>query len=303
MNIGLVHMDGKLPNLALMQIAAYHQARGDSVEWWNGPLFPCDRVYASRIFKHTSDDLLEYVVRGGTGYSAEVVLSDEIKESSPGKAWKFYPKYYNHLGFSEIGCRLKCSFCVVPQTHGQPRQASSISDLLSNPKGGERLCLLDDDFLGHPNNEEVFEELIDRKLKVNFICGLNIRLITEKQAQLLARTNFRNNAFIERQVSFAWDIYKDKKLIERGFRRCVDAGITPRKMQFFVLIGYDSTPEEDRERVETIRSWGADPFVMAYDRKVKYQNYFQRWVNHRAIFNSVKFEDYKPATKKKEWHD
>lgn len=298
MKIGLVHMDGKLPNLSLMQIASYHQSQGDKVEWWVGPLFPYDRVYASKIFEHTFDNLPEYVVRGGTGYKELIDLPEKIKESDPAKAWNFYPKYANHLGFSEIGCRLKCSFCVVPKTHGQPRKASDIETLLSNPRGGDRLCLLDDDFLGHPKSEDVFEELIDRGLKVNFICGLNIRLITEKQAQLLAKTNFKNNAFMESQVSFAWDIYKDKKLIERGFRRCVDAGISPRKMQFFVLIGYDSTPEEDRERVETIRDWGADPFVMAYNRKDQYQNYFQRWVNHRAIFNTIPFEDYKPATKK-----
>ncbi len=30
------HMPGKsFPNLALMKIAAYHKARGDTVEWWN----------------------------------------------------------------------------------------------------------------------------------------------------------------------------------------------------------------------------------------------------------------------------
>lgn len=298
MEIGLIHMDGSIPNLALMQIAAYHKKRGDSVGWWNGPLFSYDRVYASKIFKQTSDELPGYVIRGGTGFDENEPMQNDMQLSNPGEAWELYPKYKNHLGFSEIGCRLKCSFCVVPTTHGQPRQASSIKDLLVNPNGEDRLCLLDDDFLGHPNSEEVFAELIDRDLRVNFICGLNIRLITEKQAQLLSRTNFWNKSFKSRQVSFAWDIYKDKKIIERGFKRCVEAGIKPWKMQFFVLIGYDSTPEEDRERVETIRNWGADPFVMAYDRRVKYQNNFQRWVNHRAIFNTIKFEDYRPATKK-----
>ena len=64
-------------------------------------------------------------------------------------------------------------------------------------------------------------------------------------------------------------------------------------MQFYVLIGYNSTPEEDLHRVETLRKLGANPFAMAYDRTVQYQKDFQRWVNHKAIFKTVKFKDYR----------
>jgi len=35
-----------------------------------------------------------------------------------------------------------------------------------------------------------------------------------------------------------------------------------------------------------------DPFVMPYDKENIYQKRFTRWVNHKAIFNSVKWEDY-----------
>lgn len=286
-------MDGKLPNIALMKIAAYHNAIGDDVEWWNGPLFEYDSVYASKIFSFTDELLPDYVVRGGTGYSWDNRLPAEFDEADPGGGWFMYPNYQNHIGFSERGCRLKCSFCVVPQKEGKPKLDNRIDELLSNPNGADRLVLLDDDFLGHPDCEDVFQELIDRGLKVCFSQGLNIRLITEKQAQLLANVKFRNLSFKKSQVTFAWDRPKDRKAIEAGFRRCVDAGIKPYQMQFFVLIGYDSTMEQDRHRVETIRRWGADPFVMAYDKTDRYQRRFQRWVNHRAIFNTIPFEQYR----------
>jgi hypothetical protein len=55
MNIGLVDVDshGGFPNLALMRIASFHKAQGDSVEWAN-PLFGhYDRVYQSKIFTFT----------------------------------------------------------------------------------------------------------------------------------------------------------------------------------------------------------------------------------------------------------
>ena len=65
-------------------------------------------------------------------------------------------------------------------------------------------------------------------------------------------------------------------------------------MQFFVLIGYDTTPEQDYYRVMMLwEKFGALPFVMPYNKKDLYQKRFTRWVNHRAIFKSVAWEDYR----------
>jgi hypothetical protein len=61
----------------------------------------------------------------------------------------------------------------------------------------------------------------------------------------------------------------------------------------YVLIGFDSTPEEDLYRVETLRGLGIDPFVMPFNKKDKYQRDFARWVNHKAIFKSVPWKEYK----------
>ena len=284
-------MDGKLPNIALMRLGSHYKKLGADVEWWTGPLFKYDQVFASKIFSFTGDNLPEYVIRGGTGFDVAKKLPSNIEEDHGG-GWFLYPNYPNHIGFSERGCRLKCSFCVVPEKDGTPKEVATIQDLLTNPHGEDRLVLLDDDFLGHPKCEDVFQELIDRKLKVCFSQGLNIRIITERQAELLARTKFWNTRFTFQQITFAWDRPKDRKSVKNGFDRCVAAGIKPYKMQFFVLVGYDSTREEDMERIETIRSWGADPFVMAYDRTDPYQRNLQRWVNRRAIFQSTTWEEY-----------
>ena len=102
--------------------------------------------------------------------------------------------------------------------------------------------------------------------------------------------NFTNLKGTFKQVTFAWDQIQDERVIKRGFKRCIDAGLKPYQMQFFVLVGYDTTPEEDMHRVMMLDSWGADPFVMAFDRSDPYQKRFQRWVNHKALFNKVKFK-------------
>ena len=62
MKVLLLQLDGKLPNLALMRIAAHHRALGDAVQfrWVTNPrgvergLWDAfDRVYASLIFSRT----------------------------------------------------------------------------------------------------------------------------------------------------------------------------------------------------------------------------------------------------------
>ncbi len=294
MKVGVVQVDGKIPNLAIMKIATFHKAKGDEVEWWIGPLFPYDRVYASKIFKFSNlPQLPDGAFIGGTGIDWQNRLPEEIDQTSPGGAWWLYPKFKKHLGFSQTGCRFECSFCCVPQKEGKPKGSSSIRELLTNPQGGDRLVLLDDDFFGQKEWEDKCQEIIDLDLRVCFSQGVNIRVITEAQAGYLSRLKFHNLNFTNRQVTFAWDQFKDKSLIRKGLHRCRDAGIKTWQMQFFVLIGYDTTPEQDLERVELIREWGCDPFVMAYDRTDHYQRRFQRWVNHRAIFNTVEFAEYK----------
>jgi hypothetical protein len=62
-----------------------------------------------------------------------------------------------------------------------------------------------------------------------------------------------------------------------------------------LLIGYDSTPEEDLYRVEVLRGLKVNPFVMPYDKHNDYQRKFARWVNQKAIFKTVSWHEYKGA--------
>jgi hypothetical protein len=63
----------------------------------------------------------------------------------------------------------------------------------------------------------------------------------------------------------------------------------------FVLTNFDTTPEQDLERVYTLRDMGFEPYIMVYDKQHADPFYrsLQRWVNMRAIFHKVAtFEEY-----------
>jgi hypothetical protein len=295
MNIGLVQADGKLPNLALMQICAFHEMRGDKVSWWQGPLFneQYHKIYVSKIFSFSSlpASIPTNAIIGGTGIDFYNRLPDEMQVCAP--SYSLYPGCRYHVGFSMKGCRFACKFCCVPKKEGRPKENSGIDGLLLNPRGGDKLMLLDNDFFGGPNWKINLERIIELRLKVCFVQGLNIRIITGDQAELLARCNYMNSKFNKRYLTFAWDRFQDRRLIEKGLQICKEAGILAARMQFFVLIGFDTSQEEDYERVMTLKEWGCMPFVMPYNRDDPYQKAFARWVNHRAVFNSCRWEEYR----------
>lgn len=294
MKVGIVQVDGKYPNLALMQIAGYHEALDDSVEWYKGGLFDEEygKVYASKIFSFSElPPLPPHAIIGGTGIDFKNLLPIGIADHRP--SYSLYPDCDYHVGFSMKGCRFNCKFCCVPQKEGRPKLNSNIDSLLLNPNGGNRLMLLDNDFFGGPEWKENLERIIELKLKVCFIQGLNIRIITREQAELLSKCNYQNSKFNQKYLTFAWDRFNDGKLIFKGMKICNDAGISNKRMQFFILIGFDSTPDQDYSRVMTLREMGAMPFVMPYNKNDSYQKSFTRWVNNRAVFKSCTWEEYK----------
>ena len=291
MKIGLLDVDSKIPNLALMKISQYHKLNGDDVEFYM-PLAHSlyDKIYASKIFKFSDGrDLQDDMIVGGTGIDLKITLPNEIDNMTPDYSLYNYP---HNIGFAQRGCRFNCSFCVVPKKEGKPKSVNTIEQLWTQ-RSSKFLVLLDNDFFGNPEWSDRIEEIKELDLKVNFSQGLNIRIISEKQAKALATVKFRNINNTSKQVTFAWDQINDEKVIKRGYQRVVDAGIKPYQMQFYVLVGYDTTPEEDMHRVMMLKGWGCDPYVMPYNKSDQYQRKFARWVNSRTAFNACTFEEFK----------
>jgi len=296
MKVGIWDVDSTIPNLAIMRLSAWHKAQGHDVRWYS-PLFADDYdiAYASKVFATSSRDGLdpEKIQIGGTGWDMRVSLPDEVEAMTPDYSIYGYP---HNIGFTMRGCRLRCSFCVVPEKEGRPVSASTIDEIWSQ-RDSDFVMLLDNDFFGNPEWPDRIAEIRAHNLRVCFSQGLNIRNIKPDQAGAVASVRFSNMNATKRQVHFAWDDPRHEKLIHKGIATCVESGIRPSEMAFYVLIGYHSTPEEDLHRVMTLRDYGCDPYVMPYDKSDRYQRQFQRWVNHRAIFRTTSWTDYNGSIK------
>lgn len=292
MKIALYDVDSKIPNLALMKISEYYKQRGHTVERFE-PLWmdSYDKIFASTVFSFSNKQLLdkERMEIGGTGWSIEKNLPPEIEAMQPDYTFYNYP---HSIGFTMRGCRFNCKFCVVPKKEGRPKPFNTVDEIWTNRKS-DFIVLLDNDFFGNPQWRERIDEIKRHNLKVNFSQGLNIRIITDEECKALASINFRNISNTSKMVHFAWDRFNDEKLIDAGIARVLNAGIKPYQMTFYVLIGFDTTEEQDLYRVNKLKQLGCNPFVMPFNRSDYYQKRFARWVNHKAIFKSVSWENYK----------
>jgi hypothetical protein len=286
MKIGLVDVDGKIPNLALMKISAWHKQKGDSVELF-GPLFSdVDKIYASKVFKFTPD--YDYfpsnieTVKGGTGYDIKSVLLGEIESIFPD--YSLYNSNYAQ-GFTTRGCVRQCPFCLVPEKEGQIK---IVGDIYSFWNGQTEIMLLDNNLTAIASHfEMICKQLIKEKIKVDFNQGLDIRLITPEMAQILSKVR------LWKQIHFAFDNIRLEQQLRIGVKTLIDNGVSKHKIMIYVLIGFDSTPEEDLYRVELLDGLGVSPFVMPYNKKEEYQRRFARWVNHKAIFKTVEWKNYR----------
>jgi len=296
MKIALYDLDSKIPNLAIMRIAAFHKTKGDAVEAYS-PLFKShyDKIYVSTIFNFSDKSQLDPAQMdiGGSAWDLHKDLPPEIESQTPDYSFYNYP---HSIGFSMRGCRFRCKFCVVPEKEGRPKTNNTIDEIWTQ-RDSDFVMLLDNDFFGNPEWRERIAEIQKHGLKVNFSQGLNIRTITDEQTQALASVKFVNSHATKRQVYFAWDRFNDERLIDAGIKRVMDAGIKAWQMAFYVLIGFDTTPEQDLYRVMKLKGLGCDPYAMPFDKSNEHQKRFSRWVNHRPIFNSVKWEDYRQSVK------
>ncbi len=301
MRIALIDVDGhNFPSLPLMKISAWHKKQGDSVEWYD-PLTAWqdkpDRVYMSKVFTFTPDYphpvVAGEIVKGGTGYhypSGKPDLAEEIEHTYPD--YSLYPKLCKDTayGFLTRGCPRGCDFCIVGSKEG--RRSRKVADLSEFWNGQKNIVLLDPNFFACPEWSDLSQQLIDSKAYVDFSQGLDIRTMTEEKAAFLQRMKIK-------QVHFAWDRYEDKETIIpkfKEFKRLTSWDY--RKMGVYILTNFDTTIEQDLERIYILRGLGYSPYVMIYNKQELPKGHvlrrMQRWTNSRTAFYKVKdFADFK----------
>lgn len=317
MQIGLIDVDSKIPNLALMKMSTYYKRLGCKVEFVdNINNSKYDKIYASTIFTKSKEEaeklLLFYGDKleiGGTGWDIEKRLPREIeickpdydlykaedickrmkgigtKESKMKKATQIVNA---GMGFTSRGCVRKCAFCFVPKKEGEFRQENSIEEII-NPKSNV-IILHDNNLTADPQCIDKLHEIRDRKLIVDINQGCDVRLMNEDIAYAMSEVKHL------RSLHYAWDLMGFEEQVLEGINT-LSKYIKPYKHMCFMLVGFNTTFEEDMYRFIKLRELKVDPFVMIYNQKNDIRlKHFARWVNGR-IYKSCRWDEYIPWIK------
>ena len=302
MRISLIDVDGhNFPSLPLMKLSAWHKQNGDTVEWYD-PLTawidPPDKVYMSKVFTFTPDYPHPVcgveIIRGGTGYhypDGGDPLPKEIEHIYPD--YSLYPDLCKDTayGFLTRGCPRGCDFCIVAKKEGQC--SVKVADLSEFWNGQKNIVLLDPNMFACRDWKDLSQQLIDSGAWIDFSQGCDIRIMTEEKVEYVRQMKIK-------QIHFAWDRYEDKAMIVPKFKAFKEiTGWDKRKLSVYVLVNFNTTLEQDLDRIYTLRELGFWPYVMVYEKEKLPTGHelrrLQRWVNMRAVFEAIpKFEDYEP---------
>ena len=219
-------------------------------------------------------------------YPSKLTAQFDISSSLPKEIedcdydYSIFPNSKTSYVWFSRGCIRKCPFCVVWKKEGI---IHSVKPKPLNSKG-KYISIMDNNFFANPKWKESIKILIKWNQPVDFQSGIDVRIFNDKQGKALQKLK------LYKQIHIAWDNPKDD-LINKI--ELLKQYIKPYKIMCYVLIGYWSSQEQDLNRVETLQKLNIDPFVMPFNKFDRYQKDFSRWVNHKAIFKSVEWKEYK----------
>lgn len=276
MNILIIDIDSKIPNLALKKVEKYHRDLGDNIEFVPMMRSWADKVYVSCIFTKNRHLCQEWendskVMIGGTGYDLTIKLPKEIEDVKP----------KINIGFTTRGCVRKCDFCIVPQKEGGMQIVGDIYDIWDGKS--KEIEILDNNILAMPQHFKGISNQLKKekiRLKEN---GLDLRILYANKSLLPYLKQIKHY-----QYKFAWDI-DDDDMVERLKWLRENLGCC----LIYVIVGFLPF-EKIMWKLQVLKDMGHDPYIMRHEKVYNEKRYIQlaRWVNQPAQFKKKTFEQF-----------
>lgn len=181
-----------------------------------------------------------------------------------------------------------CDFCHVCKKEGFGSR--KVADLSEFWRGQKNIVLNDPNILACPDHMELLQQLVDSGARVEFNQGIDIRLVNDRNLELLKQIRLHG-------IHFAFDRWEDKDLIEPKLRMFAEkTGFNKDKgrVMVYILVNYNTTIEQDLYRIQLCRELKFSPYPMIYDKKHADPIYkrLQRWCNNFIFWSVPTFEEY-----------
>lgn len=275
----IIDIDSKIKNLALYKIAKYYEEKHYEVIW-NYPLAKgtVEQIYVSCIFTKNKEKCQEWegiAEIGGSGY--------DILKELPQDMGQIRPRI--NLGFTTRGCIRKCKFCIVPEKEGAIHIEGDLLDLWDGKS--RDIVVLDNNILALPDHFRLIcKQARDNGIRLDFNQGLDHRLLDKDIVDELRRTRHI-------EYRFAFDHPSYQKTVSRAIDLLQEGGI--RRCSWYVLVGFDTTIDEDLDRLNYLRSRNQNAYVQRFESCYHKKEYISlaRWANQHHLFQALTWEQFK----------
>jgi len=266
MKIGLLALDSKIKNIAIEKIRLYHKMLNDFVEdYFN--LNHYDIVYVSKIFSFTPDYPYlinaDKIIYGGSGYDLKIKLPAEIDKI----------KLKINQGFLTRGCIRNCEFCIVRKKEGKIYIESENGLLDLWDRKAKEIIIMDNNITALKDYFIfILKQAQSLNLKLDFNQGLDIRLFDEDMCKELKKTKIK-------EIRFAFDNIKLLNIIDNKMKLLKKYNI---KAMWYVLVGFNSTFDDDIFRVNYLIKNNQRAYIMAHENCKKDKRYIplKCWANN-----------------------
>ena len=153
------------------------------------------------------------------------------------------------------------------------------------------IVFMDNNVLSCKHGIDQMRDMVGQNVRVDFNQGIDARLITPEIAEIIAGLKWIRHIRMAADTDNMLSVVLEKAELLQKY------GVKPYRLFIYVLV---QDIESAERRVIALRDAGMNPFAQPYRdfttnaEPAEELKRFARWVNHKAIFNTVKtFDEYK----------
>ncbi|MRS05030.1 hypothetical protein EG832_17720 [bacterium] len=179
---------------------------------------------------------------------------EEVEQTLPD--YSLVPEYDSSIIFTTRGCIRNCSFCSVPKIEPNFKANKSIRHLIY--PGHKKVILWDNNILASPYWVDIYNELFELKLVVDFNQGLDARLFNDDTANQLKSLKVST-------IRLAYDSDPIKPSLKKAIDALKAVGIRGREILVYCLYNHHESPEDFLRRIKEIMNFGVVAYPMRYE--------------------------------------